>query len=345
LCLVSIKNCLEIKNYKFNRNYRIKNFLMSYFHLPVLLKETVEIINPQKNENLVDGTVGGGGHAKAILEKTKPKGKLLGMDLDPEALRATKYNLSRFENRIILKRENFADFSRAVKKYDFRPINIVLLDLGISSYQLDEEVLGISFLKNQPLDMRIGGKLSSYDNRVTAAEILNNWQEEKIKQIIKEYGEERYAKAIARNIVASRKVKKIELTRQLVEIIEKSVPASYKSRRQRIHFATRTFQALRIAVNKELDNLKNALPQILKELSPSGRMAVISFHSLEDRIVKQFFVKESKDCICGSEVPVCVCHHKKQLKILTKKPITPSEEEIERNPRARSGKLRVAIKL
>lgn len=293
---------------------------------------------------MVDGTLGGGGHSGAILEKTE-QGKLLGLDLDPEALKAAKYNLSEFKNRIILKRENFADFSRVIERYDFHPINIVLLDLGVSSYQLDEDTLGISFLKNQPLDMRIGGKLSGYDNRVTAAEILNNWQEEKIKQVIKEYGEERYAKTIAKNIVISRKVKKIELTRQLVEIIEKSVPASYKSRRQRIHFATRTFQALRIAVNKELDNLKNALPQILKELSPGGRMAVISFHSLEDRIVKQFFVKESKDCICDSEVPVCVCHHKKQLKILTKKPITPGEEEVERNPRARSGKLRVAEKL
>ena len=318
---------------------------MSYFHIPVLLNEAIEIIDPQKNENLVDGTLGGGGHSKAILGKTSPNGKLLGMDLDAEALKAAKYNLREFEKRIILKRENFTDFSKVVEKYDFHPVNIVILDLGISSYQLDEDTLGISFLKNRPLDMRIGGKLSGYDDRVTAAEILNNWREEKIKQVIKEYGEERYAKAIAKNIVAARKIKKIELTRQLVEIIEKSVPAIYKSRRQRIHFATRTFQALRIAVNKELDNLKNALPQILKELSPGGRMAVISFHSLEDRIVKQFFVREAKDCICDSEVPVCVCHHKARLKILTKKPITPSEEEIERNPRARSGKLRVAIKL
>ena len=267
------------------------------------------------------------------------------MDLVAEALKAAKYNLGEFEKRVILKRENFADFSMVVKKYNFRPINIVLLDLGVSSYQLDEDTLGISFLKNQPLDMRIGGELSGYDSRTTAAEILNNWQEEKIKEIIKEYGEERYAKIIAKNIVISRKVKKIELTQQLVEIIEKSVPASYKSKRYKIHFATRTFQALRIAVNRELDNLKNALPQILEELSPGGRVAVISFHSLEDRIVKQFFVKESKDCICDSEVPVCVCHHKKQLKILTKKPIIPSEEEIEKNPRSRSGKLRVAEKV
>ncbi len=318
---------------------------MSYFHIPVLLNEVIKITDPQKNENLVDGTLGGGGHSKAILEKTGPKGKLLGMDLDPEALRAARDNLKKFEKRIILKRENFTDFSRVVEKYDFHPIDIVLLDLGISSYQLDEDVLGISFLKNQPLDMRIGGELENYDNRITATEILNKWPEEKIKEVIKDYGEERYARAIAKNIVVERKIKKIELTGRLVEIIEKSVPASYKSRRQRIHFATRTFQALRIAVNRELDNLKNALPQILEELSPGGRMAVISFHSLEDRIVKQFFVRESKDCVCDSEVPVCVCHHKARLKILTKKPITPSEEEVEKNPRARSGKLRVAEKV
>ncbi len=318
---------------------------MSYFHIPVLLNEVIKITGPQKNENLVDGTLGGGGHSKAILEKTGPKGKLLGMDLDPEALRTARDNLKKFEKRIILKRENFADFSRIVEKYDFHPINVVLLDLGISSYQLDEDVLGISFLKNQPLDMRIGGELDDYDDRITAVEILNKWSEEKIKEVIKNYGEERYARSIAKNIVAERKVKKIELTGRLVEIIEKSVPASYKSRRQRIHFATRTFQALRIAVNGELDNLKNALPQILEELSPGGRMAVISFHSLEDRIVKQFFVKESKDCVCDSEVPICVCQHKARLKILTKKPITPSEEEVEKNPRARSGKLRVAEKI
>ena len=314
---------------------------MSYFHIPVLQKEVVEIINPKSGENLIDGTLGGGGHSKAILEKTSPDGKLLGIDLDTEAIKESERKLEKYSKRIILRKGNFTNFIKIKEENNFCSFNIFFLDLGISSQQLNNEALGISFLKNSPLDMRMGGDNSS--DYKTAEHIINNWSESAIEATLKSYGEERYAKNIAREITKERKIKKIVNTRQLVEIISEAVPAKYK--RQRIHFATRTFQALRITVNEELKNLEDVLPQILENIEVGGRIAIISFHSLEDRIVKQFFRKESKDCICGPEVPVCVCNHKRRLEIITKKPITASEEEISENPRARSGKLRVARKI
>lgn len=315
---------------------------MSYFHIPVLLKEVIETVDPRPGENLVDGTVGGGGHAEAILKKTSPNGKLLGIDLDSEALAESGRKLEEYSKRVILEKGNFVNFAELAKKNNFSPINIFFLDLGISSQQLDNDMLGISFLKSAPLDMRIGDGENG-NNRVSAEYIINNWSEEKIKLILKDYGEERYAVLIAREIVSSRKTKKIVNTKQLVDIISKAVPGRYKN--QRIHFATKTFQALRIAVNNELNNLENVLPRILDNMEAGGRIAIISFHSLEDRIVKRFFQREAKDCVCDVKVPVCVCGHKKRLEIITKKPIVPGEEEIRNNPRSRSAKLRVARKI
>jgi len=314
---------------------------MSYSHIPVLLNEVLQFLDPQPGENLIDGTVGGGGHSKAILEKTGPDGKLLGIDMDAEAIEACRMNLDKFENRIILERDNYLDFKRLKEKNDFESLDLFFLDLGISSKQLDDEMLGISFLKNSPLDMRLGGE--KITGGVNAEKILNSYSEEKIFDIIKNYGEERYAKLIAREIVKVRKEKRIESTKELVDIIGDSVPGKYKH--GRIHFATRTFQALRIAVNAELINLEKVLPQVLEEMEVGGRIGIISFHSLEDRIVKRFFATESRDCICGPEVPVCVCGHQKRLQLLTKKPARASLEEMERNPRARSAKLRVAKKI
>ena len=350
---------------------------MFYFHIPVLLNEVIKTINPKPGENLIDGTLGGGGHSGAILERTLPDGKLLGIDLDEEALRESKNKLEKYasechspeasgtmapsvSSRIILKKGNFADFVEIKEESNFGSFNIFFLDLGISSQQLNNKTLGISFLKNSPLDMRMGGDISVGDrhacplqksakrnlksnNYKTAEHILNNWSEDAIKVILKKYGEERYAKSIARKIVAERKINKIINTQQLVKIISEATPAKYK--RQKIHFATRTFQALRIEVNDELKNLETVLPQVLEEIEIGGRIAIISFHSLEDRIVKQFFQKEAKDCICGPEVPVCVCGHQKRLEIITKKPIIAREEEVLENPRARSGKLRVAKRI
>lgn len=316
---------------------------MSYFHIPVLLKEAVELIDPKPGENLVDGTVGGGGHAGAILEMTAPNGKLLGIDFDSEALAESKRRLQKFAGRIFFERGNYREFEDFSKKNGVDPINIFFLDLGISSHQLDDENLGISFLGNHPLDMRLGGYNQNYDDRTTAETILNSGEEGEIEDVLKKYGEERYAKLIAREIASKRKEHRIVNTAQLVAIIEKAVPSRYK--KQKIHFATKTFQALRIAVNKELENLSDTLPEVLKKMPAGGRIAVISFHSLEDRIVKRFFQRESKNCICGPEVPVCACNHKKSLEIITKKAARPTEEEIARNPRARSAKLRVARKI
>jgi len=220
-------------------------------------------------------------------------------------------------------------------------LNLFFLDLGISSKQLDDEMLGISFLKNSPLDMRLGGE--DITGAASAEKILNEYSEEKIFNIIRNYGEERYAKNIAAEIVKARKEKRIASTKELVDIIEAAVPGKYK--RGRIHFATRTFQALRIAVNGELINLEKVLPQVLDDLAVGGRIGIIAFHSLEDRIVKRFFNIESRDCICAPEVPVCVCGHKKRLELITRRPARPTEEEVERNPRSRSARLRVARKI
>lgn len=316
---------------------------MPYFHIPVLLKEVIDNVDPKPGENLIDGTIGGGSHAKAIMEKTSPNGKLLGIDFEEEALNECEEKLKEYAGRIFFDKGNYADFMEPARKFNFGKINIFFLDLGISSHQLDNESLGISFLKISPLDMRLGGYDLKDDDRKTAEEIVNNYSEDEIVSILKNYGEEKNAKKIANAIARERKEHRISNTTQLVEIISKAVPERYK--KQRIHFATRAFQALRIAVNRELENLENTLPVVLDNLEQGGRIAIISFHSLEDRIVKNFFKKESKNCICAPEVPVCVCNHKKRLEIITKKPIAAGEEELSKNPRARSAKLRIARKI
>ncbi|MCK4918765.1 MAG: 16S rRNA (cytosine(1402)-N(4))-methyltransferase RsmH [Candidatus Pacebacteria bacterium] len=316
---------------------------MTYFHIPVLSKEIIEIVNPQPGENVVDGTLGGGGHAELFLEKISPDGKLLGIDLDSEALIENQRRLKKYSKKVIFEKGNFVDFDNIRKKHNFSPINIFFLDLGFSSQQLNDDNLGISFLKNSPLDMRIGGQGNDNDYRFTAEYIINNWSEEKIKKILKDYGEEKYAYSIAKAIMVARKEKLIVGTQELVDIISQAVPTRYKA--QRIHFATKTFQAFRIAVNEELENLQNVLPKILENIEVGGRICIISFHSLEDRIVKNFFRREAKDCVCDVKIPLCVCKHKKQLEIITKKPVVATKEEIAFNPRSRSAKLRIAKKI
>jgi 16S rRNA (cytosine1402-N4)-methyltransferase len=314
---------------------------MAYSHIPVLLSEVLEYMNPQPGENLIDGTLGGGGHSKALMENTGPSGKLLGIDMDAEAIKASRMNLQEFSERIILERDNYVNFERLRQENDFGPFQLFFLDLGISSKQLDDEMLGISFLKNSPLDMRLGGE--EITGGVSAEEMLNQYSEQRLFDIIRNYGEERYAKNIAAQIIKVRKEKRIESTKELVDIIDAAVPGKYKH--GRIHFATRTFQALRIAVNGELLSLERVLPTILEKMEPGGRIGIISFHSLEDRIVKRFFNREAKDCICAPEVPVCVCGHKRRLELVTRKAVRATLEEEQRNPRARSARLRVAKKL
>ncbi len=290
-------------------------------HIPVLQKEVIQNLDPKPNENFIDCTAGFGGHTAAILEKNGPNGKVLGIDCDKEVISLLKSQTTKFKDRLILVNDSFTNLKEIAKK--FHSISGVLFDLGMSSWHMEGSGRGFSFLKSEPLDMR-------YDtnNPLTAEKIVNYWSESEMEKILKEYGEERFARIIAEEIINERKIYPIKSTSQLVKIIQKAVPFRYQ--RQKIHFATRTFQALRIAVNDELNNLKKALPQAVEILNPQGRMVVISFHSLEDGIVKKFLKEKSKENI---------------LQILTKKPTRPARGEIIINPRSRSAKLRAAIKI
>jgi 16S rRNA (cytosine1402-N4)-methyltransferase len=290
-------------------------------HIPVLQKEVIQYLSPKENENFIDCTAGNGGHTAAILEKNGPKGKVLGIDADPEMVKNLESRISNIEHRrrLIPVCGNFADLKEITKRENFKNISGILLDLGMSSWHLEESGRGFTFQKAEPLDMRY-----SSQNPLTASKILNFWSEPEIEKILKEYGEERFAKNIAREIIKARTLSSIEDTLQLVKIIQRAIPKRYQDRNR--HFATRVFQALRIAVNDELGNLKRVLPQAEEILKKEGRLVVISFHSLEDRIVKNFFRENSN------------------LKIITKKPIRPSQKEIRSNPRSRSSKLRAAEK-
>jgi len=293
-------------------------------HTAVLKKEVLEYLNPQQNENFVDCTVGEGGHAEDILNKTGPDGKLLGIDLDPQQIVSSHWLEAIFNGRVILANDSYINITELVERKNFQPISGILLDLGMSSAQLEGTNKGFSFKIDQGLDMRYNDN-TGY---LTAEKIVNEWSEEKIEQMIREYGEEKFSKKIAKSIVETRKQGRIKTTFQLIEIIKDATPSAYW--RGKIHYATRTFQALRIAVNDELENIKKVLPQAISLLASEGRLAVISFHSLEDRIVKNFFANEAK---------------RGTIKILTKKPVTASRDELGKNPRARSAKLRVIVKL
>jgi 16S rRNA (cytosine1402-N4)-methyltransferase len=304
-------------------------------HVSVLKDEVVEWLNPQSGQNFIDCTFGRGGHTKEILKKIGDKGRVLAIDLDTEAVSSKVESL-----KLKVVQGNFRDLKKIYQEnFEGLPVHGILLDLGVSSPQFDDGSRGFSFREDSMLDMNF-----DQNNEFKAVNIINEYSQAELEKIFKEYGEESFAKKIAQNIVEARKEKKIESTGQLVEIIQKSIP--YKFQRQsKIHPATKTFQALRIAVNDEMENLRLVLPQALEILAKGGRLAVISFHSLEDRIVKQFFVQESKACICPVEIPVCRCDKKASLIILTKKPITASEEELKKNPRSRSAKMRVIEKI
>jgi len=293
-------------------------------HLPVLKEKVIEYLYPKENENFVDCTFGEGGHTKEILKRNGPKGKVLAIEIDPDLYEKGKKLEEKFKGRLILKNGNFARLKEIVERENFWPVNGILFDLGISSWHLEESGRGFSFKKDEPLIMRYDKDLKA----LTAIDVLNKFSEREIERILREFGEENFSKKIAREIVKERKKKKIETTFQLVEIVKRAVPKWYQ--RRKIHFATKTFLALRIFVNKELENLKEGLKHSLEILESRGRLVVISFHSLEDRIVKEFFKKAKKEGL---------------IEILTKKPEVPSKEEIQKNKRARSAKLRAAKKL
>lgn len=310
---------------------------MASIHKPVLWREVLAGLEPGQNQNFVDCTVGPGGHAEKILEMTGPAGKLLGLDWDAAAIESAKVNLKQFKSRIVLIKSSYINAAKVIYEKNFFPISGFLLDLGLSSSQLQNSGRGFSFQRNEPLDMRF----SPEDNPLTAREIINHWDADKLKKIFQEYGEERRAKKIAAAIVESRRVKEINSTLELVSVIMRCVPL----RRQRIHPATKVFQALRIAVNDELENLDSALKKIVEIAEPGARLAVISFHSLEDRIVKNYFKESARGCVCPPILPECRCGKKPMLKILTKKPIIPSADEIAENFRSRSAKLRIAQRI
>jgi 16S rRNA (cytosine1402-N4)-methyltransferase len=299
-------------------------------HIPVLLNETIEALAVQPGGRYIDCTLGAGGHASAILERSSPGGQLLGIDADPEAIKEAATRLEAYSNSTLLVNDNFANLQSICVRHDFFPVHGILFDLGLSSLQLDSGNRGFSFQRDASLDMRL-----SPNQEITAADIVNNYSESELARLIKTYGEEGYSRQIAHCIVLERP---IETTLQLARVVEQAVGG----RRGRIHPATRTFQALRIAVNQELEHLETVLRQAVSVLGFGGRLVVISYHSLEDRIVKQFMQQESKDCICPPGTPVCTSGHKASLKLIARRVITPSQEEIEFNPRSRSAKLRVA---
>ncbi len=302
-------------------------------HIPVLLKETIEALAVQPGGRYIDCTLGGGGHAAAILDHSSPGGQLLGIDADPEAIKISEARLQAHSSSTLLINENFVNLQAICIKYDFLPVHGILFDLGFSSLQLNSDGRGFSFQHEAPLDMRL-----SPNQRVTAADIIHTSTETELAHLIKRYGEESHSHKIAHRIVQERPIK---TTLQLARTIEQAIG----SRRGKIHPATRTFQALRIAVNQELEHLEAALRQAINLLGFEGRLVVISYHSLEDRIVKQFMQQESKDCICPPGTPTCICGHSACLKLINKKVITPSPAEVQLNPRSRSAKLRAAERL
>ncbi len=306
---------------------------MTKQHESVLEGEVIQNFNLLEGSLIVDGTLGDGGHAELLLKNTT-RVRVLGIDRDLRAIERAEKRLAPFRDRITLVHGNFGDIKTILKKENVMNVDGLLLDLGVSSPQLDSPNRGFSFMRNGPLDMRMDSS-----QKITAADLLIELPDEKLVSVIKEYGEERFSKRIVRAIRQAQKQSAIKTTLQLSNIISSVIHAS---RQTKIHPATRTFQALRIAVNAELEHIKKALRDSVDILQESARVIVISFHSLEDRIVKNFFKTEEKGCVCPPKIPVCSCGHKQRLKIITRKPIIPAVEEVRRNSRASSAKLRVA---
>jgi 16S rRNA (cytosine1402-N4)-methyltransferase len=311
-------------------------------HIPVLCDAVLAGLDLRPAGRYIDGTLGAGGHAAGILGGA-PKGRLLGLDRDPVALARSRERLSRFGDRVTVVRGNFADMEAVVDRLGFGPVDGIVLDLGLSSMlQLADPKRGFSFQQDGPLDMRFEGGAEGGSSGPTAADVVNGYAVDELADLIYRYGEEPASRAIARAIARARP---LQTTAQLAEVVASAVRRPDRRGVGRLHPATRTFQALRIAVNRELESLERGLTGAVRVLCPGGRLAVIAFHSLEDRIVKQFFAQESRDCICPPERMVCTCGHRAQLALVTRKPIRPTVQEIERNPRSRSARLRIAAKV
>ncbi|MBR3569373.1 MAG: 16S rRNA (cytosine(1402)-N(4))-methyltransferase RsmH [Oscillibacter sp.] len=310
---------------------------MEYRHAPVLLGACMEALAVRPDGVYVDGTLGRAGHASEIVRRLST-GRLIGIDRDPEALSASAERLAPWRERVALLRGSFADLDALLQSAGVSEIDGALFDLGVSSPQLDDPSRGFSYLRTAPLDMRM-----DTDSPLSAYEVVNTWAEGELRRILYEYGEERYAPAIARAIVRAREARPVGTTTELAEIIRAAMPA--RALREKQHPAKRTFQAIRIAVNGELDALPPMLEAAVKHLRPGGRLAVITFHSLEDRIVKRAFKEFAQGCVCPPDFPACVCGRRPKVRLVTRKPVTPDAAELEANPRSRSAKLRAVEKL
>jgi S-adenosyl-methyltransferase MraW len=311
---------------------------MEFNHVSVLLNEAVDNLVWKKDGIYVDGTIGGAGHSEEILKRIWPHGRLIGIDRDENALHAAEDRLKNYMDRVNLFHSKFSNIENVLKELKVEKVDGVLLDLGVSSPQLDVGERGFSYMQDAPLDMRM-----DTTSKITAADIVNTFTENELKEIIEEYGEERWAARIAKFIVADREKKPVLTTGELVEIIKKAIPAP--ARREGPHPAKRTFQAIRIAVNSELEEVEKVIPNIAGVLNSGGRMCIITFHSLEDRIVKNEMKQLANPCTCPPDFPVCVCGKKPEVRIITRRPVLPGEAEVGNNPRARSAKLRVAEKI
>ena len=305
---------------------------MEFKHIPVLLQECIDGLNIKENGIYVDGTLGGAGHSSKIVEKLSITGTLIGIDRDTEALKSASEKLKTFKN-VKYVHGNHDDIKSILEDLQIKEVDGILLDLGVSSYQLDEAQRGFSYMQEAPLDMRM-----DKSSKLTAEYVVNNYSEEELARIIYEYGEEKFSKNIARKICEYRKNEKIQTTKQLTQIIEQAIPGFAKKEG---HPAKRTFQAIRIEVNDEIKPLYNTVKNCIEVLKPGGRVCVITFHSLEDRAVKEAFLDAQGKCTCPGDLPYCVCGYKSYGKVLTKKPILPTKEEMEENSRSRSAKLRI----
>lgn len=310
---------------------------IEFNHVSVLLNECIENLNIKPDGIYVDGTMGGAGHSLEIVKKLSEKGMLIGIDRDEEALAVAKERLKEFNN-VKYVHDNHDNIDEIIKNLNIKGVDGILLDLGVSSYQIDEKTRGFTYMDDGPLDMRM-----DKSQKLTAEYIVNNYKEQDLARIIFEYGEEKFSRKIARNICEYRKNKKIETTGELVKIIEKSIPGKFREKNS--HPAKRTFQAIRIEVNNEIEPLYNTIKNSITALNTKGRLCVITFHSLEDRMVKKAYVDAEGKCICPKDLPYCVCGNVSLGKIITKKPILPTEKEMQENSRSRSAKLRVFEKI
>ncbi|BFK64742.1 16S rRNA (cytosine(1402)-N(4))-methyltransferase RsmH [Dorea formicigenerans] len=307
---------------------------MEFKHKSVLLNETIDGLNIKPDGIYVDGTLGGGGHAYEVCRRLGEKGSIIGIDQDAAAIEAASARLKDFGEKVTIVRSNYCDMKSKLHELGIDKVDGIVLDLGVSSYQLDTAERGFSYREDAPLDMRMDTR-----QKMTARDIVNDYTEADLYRVIRDYGEDKFAKNIAKHIVQARAVKPVETTAELSEIIRASIPMKFQKKSG--HPAKRTFQAIRIELNRELDVLRDSLDDMIDLLNPGGRLCIITFHSLEDRIVKSAFRKNENPCTCPPDFPVCVCGKKSKGSIITKKPILPSEEELEYNSRSKSAKLRI----